>query len=125
MTWDENVDIDTYKIYRDGLWLGINNATQTQYIDQFVDFGVPYEYCIEAINVCGNSGWACDSGYTNTQPGDVNGDEDVNVLDVVVMVNVILLLEDTTEYISWAADLNFDGSINVMDVVLLVNQILG
>jgi hypothetical protein len=41
------------------------------------------------------------------------------------MVNVILLLEDATEYIVWAADLNFDGSINVMDVVLLVNQILG
>lgn len=125
VTWDENDDTDTYKIYRDGLWLGINNATQTQYIDQFVDFGVTYEYCIESINVCGNSGWACDSGYTDTQPGDVNGDDDVNVLDVVVIVNVILLLEDTTEYISWAADLNFDGSINVMDVVLLVNQILG
>ena len=123
--WDENDDTDTYKIYRDGTWLGINNSTQTQYVDQFVDFGITYEYCIESINVCGDSDWACDSGFTNTQPGDVNDDGDVNVLDVVVMVNVILLLEDANEYISWAADLNIDGSINVMDVVLLVNQILG
>jgi hypothetical protein len=63
-------------------------------------------------------------GFTNIQPGDVNDDGSINVLDVVVMVNVILLLEDATEYIVWAADLNFDGSINVMDVVLLVNHIL-
>ena len=75
--------------------------------------------------MCGNSDWACDSGFTNIQPGDVNDDGSINVLDVVVMVNVILLLEDATEYITWAADLNFDGSINVMDVILLVNQILG
>jgi hypothetical protein len=125
VTWDENDNADTYKIYRDGTWLGINNADVTQYIDQIGEFGVTYEYCIESINDCGDSEWACDTGFTNTQPGDVNGDDDVNVLDVVVMVNVILLLEDTTEYISWAADLNFDGSINVMDVILLINQILG
>ena len=124
ITWDENDDTDTYKIYRDGIWLGINNSTEIEYIDQFVDFGITYEYCIESINVCGNSGWACDFGSTNIQPGDVNDDGSINVLDVVVMVNVILLLEDATEYIVWAADLNFDGSINVMDVVLLVNQIL-
>jgi hypothetical protein len=124
VTWDENEDTDTYKIYRDGTWLGINNSTQTEYIDQFVDFGITYEYCIESINVCGNSGWACDLGFTNIQPGDVNDDGSINVLDVVVMVNVILLLEDATEYIVWAADLNFDGSINIMDVILLVNQIL-
>ena len=125
VTWDENDDTNTYKIYRDGTWLGINNAIQTQYVDQFVDFGITYEYCIESINVCGDSDWACDTGFTNTQPGDVNDDGNINILDVVVMVNVILLLEDATEYISWAADLNVDGSINVMDVVLLVNQILG
>ena len=124
VTWDENNDTDTYKIYRDGIWLGINNSTQTQYIDQFVDFGVTYEYCIESINICGDSEWACDLGFTNIQPGDVNDDGNINVLDVVVMVNVILLLEDPTEYIIWAADLNFDTLINVMDVVLLVNQIL-
>ena len=40
------------------------------------------------------------------------------------MVNVILLLEDTTEYILWAADLNYDGEINIIDVILLVNRIL-
>ena len=65
VTWDENIDTDTYKIYRDGIWLGINNTSQTEYIDQFVDFGVTYEYCIESINVCGYSDWACDLGFTN------------------------------------------------------------
>ncbi len=124
ISWDENSNTENYKIYRDNVWLGLNNSNQTQYIDQFVDFGITYEYCIEAINICGASNWSCDTGYTNVQPGDVNEDGFKNILDIVAIVNLILLLENTTEYTLWAADLNADGSINVMDIILLVNQIL-
>ena len=52
--------------------------------------------------------------------GDINGDGDVNVIDVVVLVNVILGFEEENS----SSDLNNDGSINVLDVVLLVNLIL-
>jgi hypothetical protein len=125
VNWAENANTESYKIYRDGTWMGIQNTNQTTYTDFIIDFGVSYEYCIEAINECGNSQWSCDTGFSDTTPGDVNEDGEVNVLDVVVVVNVILLEEALTEYIQWAADLNFDGDINVMDIVLLVNQILG
>lgn len=56
--------------------------------------------------------------------GDVNLDNDVNVLDIVFLVIVeidqLLLLEE--QYI--AADMNADGDINIIDIVLIVNIIL-
>jgi hypothetical protein len=53
--------------------------------------------------------------------GDLNGDEVLNVLDIIIMVNVILGVEPNNP----DADLNGDGNINILDVVQLVNLILG
>ena len=56
----------------------------------------------------------------NTVIGDINGDEIINVLDVVIIVNMIV---SNAEY-SPEADLNDDAIVNVLDIVLLVNLIL-
>jgi len=61
-----------------------------------------------------------DTSKSTSSPGDLNDDEQINVLDVVAMVNLIL----SGEYIE-AADMNGDGVINVLDIVVLVNVILG
>ena len=53
--------------------------------------------------------------------GDLNGDGDHNVLDVVQLVNIILGYAEGNP----AGDLNQDGFFNVLDVVQLVNIILG
>ena len=55
------------------------------------------------------------------EPGDINGDNTINVLDVVLLVNIILNsdLGDTSN-----ADLNGDNTINILDVVSLINLIL-
>ena len=52
--------------------------------------------------------------------GDINGDEILNVLDIVLMINMIL----SNEY-SVVADVNEDGSVDVLDVVLMVNILVG
>jgi hypothetical protein len=62
-------------------------------------------------------------GYTYTL-GDVNQDDELNVLDVVTTVNFILGVLDPTAYQQYAGDMNDDDSINILDVVLLVNIIL-
>ena len=51
--------------------------------------------------------------------GDSNGDGNLNVLDVVLLVNIVLAGE-----FNECADLNGDDSLNVLDIVLLVNIIL-
>ena len=56
----------------------------------------------------------------NTIVGDINGDEIINVLDVVIIVNMIV---SNAEYMQ-EADLNDDSIVNVLDIVLLVNLIL-
>ena len=51
--------------------------------------------------------------------GDINQDNEINVLDVVVLVNLILVGEYQSN-----ADLNDDTETNILDIVLLVSLIL-
>jgi hypothetical protein len=51
--------------------------------------------------------------------GDINGDDTLDILDVVSMVNIILGNSPTSN----AADMNGDGIINILDVISLVNSI--
>ncbi|MDP7027013.1 MAG: T9SS type A sorting domain-containing protein, partial [Candidatus Marinimicrobia bacterium] len=55
--------------------------------------------------------------------GDVNGDGDVNVLDIVQIVGFII--DGEADFDTTCADSNGDGSVNVLDIVQLVNTILG
>lgn len=59
------------------------------------------------------------SNVTNILIGDLNSDNQVDVLDIVLVVNLILL----NEYLN-LGDLNDDSQIDVLDIVLLVNLIL-
>ena len=51
--------------------------------------------------------------------GDLNGDNSLNVLDVILLVNLILAQEYND-----ISDLNNDNILNVLDIILLVNMIL-
>ena len=51
--------------------------------------------------------------------GDLNGDDNIDILDVVMIVSLIL-----NGGYSSLGDINYDGTLNVMDVVILVNSIL-
>ena len=55
--------------------------------------------------------------------GDLNGDSNENINDVVSLVNIIL--GNQNDYDIYKADVNCDKSININDVVTLVNKILG
>jgi len=57
-------------------------------------------------------------------PGDVNGDGDINVLDVVLIVGFIIGSEIPSESESLAGDYNEDGNLNVLDVVAIVSLII-
>ncbi len=64
---------------------------------------------------CGN-----DNIYKLTSDkGDLNQDQQINILDVVILVNLVL----SSSYIE-AGDINNDGILNVLDVIQLINIIL-
>jgi hypothetical protein len=125
INWTSTMDTDQYKIYRDGSWMGFVAPDVLEYTDIIPELGIFYEYCIEAINVCGESEWECDIGYTAEAGGDVNADGSIDVLDVVVVVNIILgEYEPTNDELS-NSDINSDGEVDVLDVVMITNTILG
>jgi len=55
--------------------------------------------------------------------GDVNGDDSVDVLDIVQIVGYVISGE--ADFDLACADSNGDGDVNVLDIVQLVNAILG
>jgi hypothetical protein len=59
------------------------------------------------------------SSGNSSMPGDVNGDDTVNVQDIILLINLILDGAYTN-----VADINEDGNLNVQDIVLIVNMIL-
>jgi len=59
------------------------------------------------------------SNYPSSMLGDVNGDEVINILDIVQLANMILSGDYAAD-----ADLNSDGQVNILDIVQIVNIIL-
>ena len=57
-------------------------------------------------------------------PGDANGDNTVNVLDIVLTTNLILCSDCPDDY-NICSDINSDMVVNVLDIVAIVNLILG
>ena len=57
--------------------------------------------------------------------GDINMDQDINVLDIVVVVSYVLGNQELLQSQIQLADLNSDGTINILDIILIVNLILG
>ncbi len=56
--------------------------------------------------------------------GDVNGDGNINVIDVVLAVSFAISTDEPSDSEYWASDINQDGMINVLDIVQLDSLIL-
>jgi polyhydroxybutyrate depolymerase len=63
--------------------------------------------------------WNFFSEYIVVSLGDINGDSNVNVQDIILAIDLVL----NNEY-NIAVDFNYDNIINVTDIVQLVNIIL-
>ena len=127
ISWDsDNDDILYYNLYRDGSQLSVIPSNQElNYIDEFVEQQNMYNYCIEAVNDCGESEWNCDIGFLGIGIiGDINLDDTIDVLDVVLLLNFILEINTPTNDQEWLSDVNSDNMINILDIVALVNIIL-
>ena len=67
------------------------------------------------------------TGYFNLDQailGDLNQDQEIDVLDIVVLINIVLQDTEPNMEQIWSGDLNADGAFDVLDVVLLVNIVL-
>ena len=104
-----NLDFESGNTYS-GIFPNINFQSEIQYfikVTNAQDKAVSHPI----------AGWH--SFMINTITGDVNGDNLLNVQDVILAVNLVLGNE-----FDYSADLNGDAQINIQDIVLLVNIIL-
>ena len=54
------------------------------------------------------------------QPGDINADQLIIVLDIVILMDFILGIQTADELQFALADINVDGVLNVLDVVMIM-----
>ena len=85
------------------------------FAQQEFDFEGPY-----GINYFDTAGPFKVQDLNSPVVGDVNGDDSVNIQDIVLTVNLVL----SGEYNS-LADLNSDSTVDILDLVALVNIVLG
>ena len=90
-----------------------------------LDIGL-YEGYLRLVSSGGNAGLPVIlniSGNSILQ-GDINGDNPINIQDIIFLINYILDLESPDENQFSAADMNDDGILNIQDVILILNVIL-
>ena len=112
-----------YNVFKDGSHIAY--VENTFHLDEDYLAGTTYCYSVSALYEESQSYQSAEVCVTTEgtafAQGDVNTDEQINVLDIVMLVNMILGSE-TPNY--QLGDLNIDGSWNVIDVIALVNCIL-
>ena len=57
--------------------------------------------------------------YNQVMLGDINGDNILNILDIVILVDLIL-----TDIYNEIGDVNSDGGLNIQDIILILNSII-
>jgi len=140
LSWDDPGELDDflgYNMYR------FEHATDTTFTEpillnsqlilepEHTDFDVLpgdkyyYYYKILRTNMAETDSSRVVMGIPHTaDPGDSNGDYNVNVIDIVSIV-AFMLNQNPHPFIFEAADVNQDGSINVLDIVGVVQLING
>ena len=63
-------------------------------------------------------------GALDDQTGDINQDNDTNIMDIVVLIGFILENATPGDLEFSLSDMNQDGTLDVLDVIILVNFIL-
>ena len=79
----------------------------------------PGPYGIEYFDIAGPF---TVSDLNSTLSGDMNGDEIVNIQDIILEVAFILNAEPGEYY--FEGDLNSDGNNDILDIIIIVNNIL-
>jgi len=85
-----------------------------------------YQYSdLNVVKVYSADGQIYPNDNQNKDPGDINGDNTVNILDALLLARYVVgLLELPADVLS-VADINCDNSVNIIDALFIARQALG
>ena len=63
-------------------------------------------------------------GMPDWMPGDVNQDNELDIMDVIIMVDFILETYQPLPVQYWCSNINQDSGIDLMDIVMIISIIL-
>lgn len=130
--WDNNND-GFYESYGTVKW-GPGHYDQMFNIHFFLSNDCSGDSIVVTWYITSTIDWRYPTIYTNDSQviyisirylkGDVNGDEHVNIYDVIDLDDLILHQQELDPYVFDAADVNCDGAVNIADVTTLADLIL-
>ena len=104
---------------------GWSGGDTNDFLQQLVDeCGQLCEGCSGTVDSDGD-GLADECDDCHNMPGDVNDDLGIDVLDIVLTVNTILSIGETSECASTDSDIDGNGTINILDVIQIINIVIG
>ena len=109
--------VDDY--YYDGSWPSISEGDNYECVTGVVSYSYS-EFKIYPRNI---NDFSCYESSCSSN-GDVNSDDQVNVLDIVIVVSSIVDDASLTEGELCAADVDEDGEVTVLDIVRIVQAII-
>lgn len=125
LIWDEPLDADFqyFTVYRNGEMVGY--TISNTFVDESIATGGEYAYTVTATDIHENISDGSDPRAVFAGlAGDPNGDFEINVLDIVLMVELALEIGEHSDFEFWAGDINGDGVVNILDIVDTVGIIL-
>tara|TARA_B100000700_G_C14653085_1_gene672897 strand:+ start:313 stop:711 length:399 start_codon:yes stop_codon:yes gene_type:complete len=103
-------------------WSGGNTS---DFIQQLVEeCGTLCEPCSGTVDSDGD-GVADECDDCHNMAGDVNDDLVIDVLDIVLGVNMILSVGDTTDCALSDADIDGNTIVNILDIIQIINMVIG
>ncbi len=120
----------TIEINRDGLFYTSLPAGLESFTDYGLLSGNPYQYSF-VTRLAENDSTSTPANITvipiggDCMHGDVNGDQIINLLDVIYVLLFALEYEEYSEVDLCSADVDYDGVITITDVLRLVDIVLG
>ncbi len=108
---------------------------QSDWVEEFVDLSayteesqIYFRFILTSDGYLNEDGFYFDDfrilGYPNFLPGDMDGDEQQTIFDVLAIVDLIFSEDELNTYQIMMGDVNFDGQVTIIDALVLVNIIL-